>query len=92
MKLPRNMVDFLAARCRRHPIERPPDFEVGDGYLGRWFIIPRNRWFNVYLHRFTGSDDDRALHDHPWWSLSIMLAGALDEHTIAAEVRHSVAR
>jgi len=63
---------------------RPPDFIVGppsDPYLLRWFLIPRNRWFNVYLHKFMRSDDDRALHDHPWWSLSLLLKGQYVNHT-----------
>lgn len=38
----------------------------------------------VYLHQFCRSDDDRALHDHPWASCSIILLGAYDEHTIDA--------
>lgn len=63
-------------------IPRPPDFVIGpadDVYLERWFVIPRNRWFNVYLHRFLRSDDDRALHDHPWVNLSILLRGSYIE-------------
>ena len=44
-------------------------------YLSRWYIIPRNNWFNIYLHKFTRSDDDRALHDHPWWNVSVILKG-----------------
>jgi hypothetical protein len=62
---------------------RAPDFIVGDPaapYLRRWWIIPRNRWFNVYLHHFLRSDDDRALHDHPWWNVSILLRGEYLEH------------
>lgn len=65
---------------------RAPDFMVGkptDPYLLRWYVIPRNRWLNVYLHRFRRSDDDRALHDHPWCWLSLLLEGAYVEHTIA---------
>lgn len=64
---------------------RDPDQVIGEHhqpYLCRWYIIPRNRWFNVYLHQFWRSDDDRALHDHPWWSLSLLLRGHLVEHTI----------
>lgn len=34
---------------------------------------------NVYLHRILRDDDDRALHDHPWWSLSFLLSGAIRE-------------
>lgn len=29
------------------------------------------------------SDDDRALHDHPWVNMSILLEGTYTEHTIA---------
>lgn len=63
------------------PQERP---EQHLGYLLRWWLIPRNRWFNVYVHLFLRSDDDRALHDHPWPSMSILLRNAYTEHTIAA--------
>lgn len=45
---------------------------------------------NVYLHQFLRSDDDQALHDHPWANCSIVLRGAYTEHTIAAGgVHHS---
>lgn len=71
---------------------RVPDFVVGEPanpYLRRWWLIPRNRCFNVYLHEFLRSDDDRALHDHPWAWLSVLLTGSYEEHTIAAGgVRH----
>ncbi|WMI33253.1 hypothetical protein SEA_SLIMJIMMY_74 [Mycobacterium phage SlimJimmy] len=52
----------------------------GDVYLKRWHIIPRNRFFNIYLHQFLSSDDDRALHDHPWWFASLVLKGGYWEH------------
>jgi hypothetical protein len=52
-------------------------------YLERWFVIPRNRFFNIYLHVVRRSDDDRALHDHPWWNMSWLLKGHYIEHTIA---------
>lgn len=50
-----------------------------DPYLVRWYIIPRNPLFNIYLHKIIRDDDDRALHDHPWWSLSLRLRGDLIE-------------
>lgn len=65
-------------------LKRSPDFIVGGAdtpYMKRWWIIPRNRFFNIYLHQFLRDDDDRALHDHPWWSLSYMVRGALMELT-----------
>lgn len=61
---------------------RPPDFIIGGKdrpYIRRWWLIPRNRWFNVYLHQILRDDDDRALHDHPWWNISIILRGAYVE-------------
>lgn len=63
---------------------RPPDFVIGEPnrpYLLRWWLIPRNRWFNVYLHCILRSDDDRALHDHPWANCSIILGGRYWEVT-----------
>lgn len=60
---------------------RKPDLVIGDDYLCRWYVIPRNPWFNIYLHKFTGSDIDTALHDHPWWSCSFLLKGEAIEHT-----------
>lgn len=63
---------------------RTPDITLnrqdGTPYLLRWHVIPRNKRFNIYLHKFLGSDDDRALHDHPWWFVSILLKGRYWEH------------
>lgn len=56
-----------------------PHFVIGDNYLLRWYVIPRNRLLNIYLHKFLHDDEDRALHDHPWWFISIMLKGGYDE-------------
>jgi hypothetical protein len=36
-------------------------------------------WPNVYLHCTVRDDDDRALHDHPWPSVSLCLDGHLAE-------------
>lgn len=72
-----------AALMRRVADRRPPDFVIGgeeDPYLRRWWVIPRNCFFNIYLHHFMRSDDDRALHDHPWVNLSILLDGEYIEH------------
>ncbi len=53
---------------------------VAYGYLHRTFIIPRNRLRNIFLHKFVGSDNS-TMHDHPWWSISIILWGRYIEHT-----------
>lgn len=68
---------------RRRLFRRPPDIIIGTAdnpYLYRWHLIPRNRLCNIYLHKFLRSDDDRALHDHPWPSCSIILKGGYVEH------------
>ena len=73
----------IVARLSR----RSADFIIGGvekPYLMRWWVIPRNRFFNVYLHRFMRSDDDRALHDHPWANVSVLLVGRYVEHRIRA--------
>ncbi len=46
----------------RHIYTRNPDITIGGKdhpYLERWWIIPRNRVFNIYLHQFWRSDDDQ---------------------------------
>lgn len=60
---------------------RQPDFVIGDNYIKRWWVVPRNDMSNLYLHLMTGDDDDRALHDHPWENTSIILAGGYTEIT-----------
>lgn len=61
---------------------REPDFIIGtkeQPYMLRWWVIPRNRWLNVYLHKIVRDDDDRALHDHPWRTVSLYLKGRVRE-------------
>lgn len=73
------IASFLMARAQR----RAPDFVIGGPakpYLLRWWLIPRNPVLNVYLHCFLRSDDDRALHTHPWlFNLSWLLLGQYRE-------------
>lgn len=72
----------LLARIRRI-FHRPPDFCIGGAdnpYIRRWWVIPRNRYFNIYLHNQMRDDDDRALHDHPWCNISIIFKGGYIEH------------
>lgn len=55
-----------------------PDVIIGgeaNPYLKRWYVIPRNPIFNIYLHQILRSDDERALHDHPWANVSLILRG-----------------
>ena len=99
MRIPPCVVDFLIRRLT--PLsEREPDEVIGPGtrsrkanghvdvpkaFLIRWFVIPKNRWVNVYLHKFIRDDEDRALHDHPFlFSISCLVLGSYYEVTMNA--------
>lgn len=69
------------ARWAGEQMTRDPDFIIGDNYLRRWWVVPRNEFCNVYLHEIRQSDDDRALHDHPWANRSLIISGSYHEHT-----------
>lgn len=66
-------------------------FKVGD-ILGdpecplmcRWVI--QSPWLSVRIHHFYRSDNDRMLHDHPWWFITMPLSrhGYLNETYCAA--------
>ena len=57
-----------------------PDEVIGEHNMLRWWLLPQNRLFNVYLHKHEG-DDPRVPHDHPADNLSVLLSGELMEHT-----------
>lgn len=63
----------LGLRARAHPTR----WNRGTARLAR--LLP-----NLYVHQFLRDDDDRALHDHPSWACSLILARGYIEHTIAA--------
>lgn len=76
------IIKFLRDRAIAFTESRPPDVCIGekdDPYMLRWWWLPRNKFFNIYIHRFLKDDDDRALHDHPWWSFSILCEGFIRE-------------
>jgi len=69
------------ALVRRLMSRRAPDKVIGTDriYMLRYWVW-RTRICSLYVHWFCSSDDDRALHDHPWWSLSVCLTGYMLEH------------
>lgn len=86
--LPGFAVEPLLRHFRSIADQRAPDFTIGgtdNPYLRRWFVTPRGDDGAVYLHQFLRSDEDRALHDHPWPSLGIILDGQYLEHVAGAE-------
>lgn len=76
--------DWLRKLISGQPHQVIPN-RFGGAYLRRWYLIPRNPFINVYLHHFLSSDDDRALHDHPWWFVSLILRGGYIEMGESAE-------
>lgn len=72
---------------------RDPDFIIGDPaapYLRRWYLHGGRSdegWpMRLMLHQILRDDDDRALHDHPWDNISLVLSGQIrdvrpDGHT-----------
>lgn len=57
---------------------------IGDPpQLLRWRLFPRHNGYNVYLHKFLRDDDDRAMHDHSWSSLSFALRGTIADLSLS---------
>lgn len=75
-------LQYMQVWARDLMASRPPDVIIGDGdgadYMHRWFVMPRNVFGGVYLHRFLRSDKD-VPHDHPWDSTSVLIEGQYDE-------------
>lgn len=89
MKLPESIRKLLHRWAVRYQAGREPDLVIvnrstGKPYLTRWHLLPRNPLLNVFLHHITDDDEGRALHDHPWWNCSIILAGGYMERQFVA--------
>lgn len=76
---------WLERWADRNATER---FDIGreskGTYLTRWVLRGKRMEGTgtaVYLHRFHRSDDDDALHCHPWPFTSVILWGGYWEHT-----------
>lgn len=87
--LPAGITAKLLRRHDAYTSSHPMDFRIPPNtnvpaYMHRWWRIARNWAFNIYYHNVLRSDDDRALHDHPWFSFSVVLRGGYFEHTIQA--------
>jgi hypothetical protein len=86
-KLPDWLTRKLLLRHIAHTSARKQDVRIPGNlsipaYMLRWWKWNRNAFFNCYLHLVLRSDDDTALHDHPWWNFSIVLEGGYWEHAI----------
>ena len=54
----------------------------GSPYLDRYHVVEAPTG-QVRLHHWRTGDDQRAPHDHPWASTTLVLEGRLVEHTAA---------
>jgi hypothetical protein len=70
-------------------VTRPPVIEWGRRlgnaecpYVRRWKLeIPHLG--SLRVHHWTGPDDDRAHHDHPWPFITLVIKGDYDDHSPA---------
>lgn len=55
----------------------------GSPYMRRWWLLERRVWLPLCarLHHIQSSDDGRHMHDHPSWSISLILRGSYTEVT-----------
>ena len=67
-------------RWPRYRVIRSCDAAKGP-LLVHYFLL-RTRPISVFLHHLIASDEDRALHDHPWSFITILLTGGYWEHTM----------
>ncbi len=57
----------------------------GQPYLERYLLAELPLGLGaLYIHRFMSDDPDRGYHNHPWNSLSFVLAGGYEEHRLCS--------
>ena len=63
--------------AKQTPYFHLKDSDTGEIYMERYWLKPFEEKGNnnIRIHHIMRSDSDRALHDHPWPSTSIILAG-----------------
>jgi hypothetical protein len=61
---------------------------------GQIIASEEKKKFDLFLHRFHRSDDDGALHNHPWsWAVSLVLAGGyMEERRVGDKVARRIVR
>lgn len=72
LRIPSWLIDRIVARAQRTPYRHLP------GYMERYWLF-RTPLLSCRLHVILASDDDRALHDHPWSYATVILRGGYVE-------------
>jgi hypothetical protein len=57
--------------------------------LAAWLLSRAARRAPDFLHQIVGSDDDRALHCHPWLNCSVILRGGYTEIVPLSQHQHA---
>jgi hypothetical protein len=77
-----NRLDRWIDNFIRHVRDTKPKIPIGpdpeNPTYWRFFVIPRNRWLNLYLHSWHG-DDPQHHHDHRAANISFLLTGPYSE-------------
>lgn len=71
---------FIKRVCVRKNEYRKGHLTHADGslYMGRWGLF-ETTWLSARVHYIASDDYDRALHDHPWAFVSLVLSGGYEE-------------
>jgi len=66
--------------------------EINEPNMERKPIVPKNNVLNVFHHVYTpGNLGVPSLHDHPWWSVAIVLEGEVEEVVFDCEAKELAA-
>lgn len=73
----KSLSERIIDNAKKTPYFHLYDKETGELYMERYWLQPFDPAapVNIRVHKITRSDDDRAMHDHPWPSTSIILSG-----------------
>jgi len=85
-----DLADDLIEQAKKTPYFHLKDGESGEIYMERYWLLPFNKdsSTNIRIHHTMRSDTDRALHDHPWPSTSIVLKGGMWEIIPKNQLQH----
>jgi hypothetical protein len=73
MRIPKSWAEWIAAKLEARVLRQ---YEHLVGYMLRWWVVGGpDSWLRVRMHAILRSDRDRALHDHPATSVSLILRG-----------------
>ncbi len=79
----RILSDLLERAAARLPMREIVGVD-GSTFLERYKVLDLGPSVGrLFLHRFRRGDEDRELHNHPWWGLSLVLVGGyLEERRV----------